>query len=375
MTAYALRPSAAGTWVYCHGSVRLCAPLPVDDTPEAQEGTAAHWAAMEPLQGRAVKAGDVAPNGVVVTDEMIEGGALYQAVVLSRIPLERMHIEQELPAPEIHPDNGGTPDIWGFGHESYVLHVTDYKFGHGFVEVFENWQVLNYLSAIFSHLVNSGQIAPGAEQHLTIEFTIVQPRSYHADGPVRSWRVRMDQLRALLNQLMMAAHAAMGENPTTATGPHCQHCEARHLCATLQHAAYNIVDATGQATPFDLNPMQLGNELRWLHRAKQLLDARVDSLEVQALAVLKEGKPLPHYMAQPSTGREVWLEGASDSIVAVADLLGFNLRKPQQLITPTQAKALGIDPAVISEYSHRPRGETKLVPLDSKTTRKIFGGT
>jgi hypothetical protein len=374
VSAYALRPSSADRWVHCEGSVSLCAPFPEDDTPEAMEGTAAHWAATEPLAGRVVNVGDVAPNGITITEEMIEGAALYQATVYSKIQPAWIRAEDVLPIPDVHEQNGGTIDTWGLGFTPWLLHVVDYKFGHGFVEVFENWQLLDYVSGIVSYLIREGIAPANYEELIEVELTIVQPRNYHRDGPVRSWRVKLADLRAQFNVLKGAAERAMGPNPVTRTGEWCEYCPARHVCRTLQNASLHIADRAGDSTPFALDPMQLGNELRWLHHARKLLDARVTGLEAEALQTIRAGKSVAHYRTEYGEGREVWREGMEPAVLALGPLLGHDLAKPPSAITPAQARKKGIDAAVISEYAHRPPGALKLVPMDVTQTRKIFGG-
>lgn len=374
LSDFALRPSAADTWVNCFGSVQMMAQFPPDNGPEALEGEAAHWAATETLAGHIVRVGDTAPNGVVITDEMIDGAAMYVAAVVQRIAPDEWHIEQTLPIPYVHEQNGGTSDTWGLGYEPWLLHVVDYKFGYGFVEVFENWQCLDYVSGAIHHLQSIGRWKPEYEERIIVEITIVQPRSYHRDGPVRSWRVKLSDLRAHFNILHNAAHEALKPNPPTTPGEHCRYCTARHACDALQRAALNVCDVAGTATPFNLTPAQTGAELRRLDYAAKLLAARKSGLEVQALSMIKAGQSVPYYIAEASFGRLAWREGMETAVIAMGQLLGHDLAKPQQPITPTQAKNLGIDEAVISEYSHRPRGEIKLVPQDTTATRKIFGG-
>lgn len=373
-SSYALRPSSAERWVHCEGSVALCAPFPEDDTPDAKEGTAAHFAATEPLAGRPVALGSVAPNGVAITEEMIDGAALYQATVYSKIRPAWIRTEDELPIPSIHPANGGTIDTWGFGFERWLLQVVDYKFGHGFVEVFENWQLIEYVAAIVDFLTGQGIVPANFEELATVEMTIVQPRNYHRDGPVRSWRVPLSHLRGHFNILRAQAERAMQPNAATRTGTWCEFCPARHVCPTLQNAAYQIADLVGGSTAFALDPNQLGNELRWLQHARELLEARLSGLESEALQTIRGGKSVAHYMAEHRQGREVWREGMDAAVIAMGQMLGKDLARPLAAITPTQARAKGIDAAVISEYAHRPRGELKLVPMDPTKTRKIFGG-
>lgn len=372
-SAFRLRPSGADIWVNCHGAVVMQEQFPEVEGPEAMEGTAAHFAATEPLQGRPVKTGDVAPNGIVITDEMMEGAALYQSVVMQRIPWANMRVEQTLPIPDIHPENGGTPDTWGIGFEPYVIQLIDYKYGHDFVEVFENWQLAEYISGIFSHLVATGHFALTAEAHLTIEFTIVQPRSYHRDGPVRTWRVRLDHLRGMFNLLRHAAEMAFRDDVTTTAGGWCEHCTARIGCETLQQSSYSIMRRIGRATPFNLDPLQVGRELYWINQADAILSARRKALEIEAFSMLESGKGVPHFEIDRAPGSEKWNEGKEQEVISLAAALGKDIRKPVAAITPTQARALGMPDAVIAAYAARPKGKAKLVPLDTTKTRKIFG--
>lgn len=371
---FPLRISGAHRWSNCHGSPIMEAYYPEDEGPEAREGTAGHWVATEMLQGRVAKLGDVAPNGVVVTEEMLEGAALYMAAVYERIPYVNMVVEQTLPAPEISPDVGGTPDTYGFGYAPWTMELLDYKFGHGFVEVFENDQCVGYASAIISALVAQGIDREVIEANLRFEITIVQPRNYHRDGPIRSWTVAASDLRAHFNRLRFAAEMYRRPDVTTKVGSWCEHCTARIGCETLQQAGYSIAQYVGGATPFNLTAQQTGNELAWLDRAQEILEARRDALAVEALKLLQSGKGVPHYEITHDVGSEKWIEGKEAEAIQVCALLGKDIRKPVAAITPTQARKLAVDDAVIKLYSRRPTGKAKLAPLDTTKTRKIFGG-
>lgn len=80
-----LAPSSAGCWVVCPGARAIRQAFPEEgDTAAAMEGTAAHWVFEQMLAAKrvdAVSAGDVAPNGVEVTEEMIDGAELFCDVV------------------------------------------------------------------------------------------------------------------------------------------------------------------------------------------------------------------------------------------------------------------------------------------------------
>ena len=73
-----LAPSSAGRIVQCPGSVTMGQAYPeAGDSPDAMDGVAAHWACSEMLEGRLVEVGQQAPNGVFLTEEMVEAADLY----------------------------------------------------------------------------------------------------------------------------------------------------------------------------------------------------------------------------------------------------------------------------------------------------------
>lgn len=378
MSALVLRPSSADTTVGCTGSAYLRSLYPDADGPEAQEGTAAHWVAAERIAGRLPGVGFVAPNGVAVTQEMIDGAELWAETLASRIT-SHAHVEHALAMPSLHADLSGTPDAFGLGGKSPLaegfttLHVPDYKFGHGYVEPFENWQCLCYVSGAVDYLASASVLTGNFEDWLIVEITIVQPRNYHRDGPVRSWSVPLKLLRAHFNILRdkLAEACDPGKRKLT-PGLHCKYCDARHACPALQAAALDVCDVAAEAIPFDLDATQTGGELRRLHRAAKLLDARVSGLEAQAIAQLRAGQSVPHYGLEQSQGRETWKEGAASTLLGIAQVMGKDLAKPVELITPNQARKV-IDEAVINRYAYRPLGEMKLAPVDTNKTRKLFG--
>ena len=68
-----LPPSGAHVWSKCAAWPRMNERFPQEyDSAAGAEGTAAHWLAWELLRG-ITPMGLTAPNGIVVTDEMIEG--------------------------------------------------------------------------------------------------------------------------------------------------------------------------------------------------------------------------------------------------------------------------------------------------------------
>jgi hypothetical protein len=108
-----------------------------------------------------------------------------------------------------------------------------------------------------------------------------------------------------------------------------------------------------------------------LERAQERLTARVDGLRELTLANLRRGDAVPYYGLEASKGRAQWTL-PTEQLIAVGKLLGKDLAKPS-VVTPAQAKKLGVDDAVILAYSENTLGTQKLVKRNNVTLRNVFG--
>ncbi len=368
-----LPPSSADIW-------RVCAMWPTmnrlypetGEKPEAREGTAAHWVFKQFLRKLPVTLGAFAENGVPVTQEMIEGADLYCETVAAAYASIRSVsdyvVESQVDMPRVHAANWGTPDTWIFGHDPTTgrckLIVLDYKFGHGFVPVFENWQLIDYAIGILTELeITTGMV--------DIEFIVVQPRNYHRSGPVRRWAVSMTaDLQGYVDVLRDAALAAHAPYPVATVNPGCEHCPGRHACQVLQQAGYAAADRSKDSTPLEMTQAARGLELKMLERAHALLEARISGLSEQVEHDVTTGGGNPHYHMVSTVGRVAWTKPPAE-VIALGQMCGADLSKPD-VITPTQAKKL-IDPALVDLYSERGAGGRKLEQLNTADTRQIFG--
>lgn len=367
-----LAPSAAARWVVCAGSVLMEAMHPKPDTQDSREGEASHWAGSEMLSNRPVCVGLVAPNGVTLDEDMIEGAEMYVDhidEVLQRYGRTRadLVVERRTYMPDIHKENHGTPDCWLYIAEHGMLFVFDYKYGHRFVEVFENWQIMDYANGVMTELGIDGL----ADQHLTVNLTIVQPRSYHRDGPIRTWSTQAAMLRGHFDILKMAAERALQPGAPCTVNPECYDCAGRHNCEALQKAGYRGMHIAGSATPVDMSPAAVGIELSMLQDAARMIKARMTGLEEQVISFIKTGKSVPGHRMEDSAGREAWSKPVAE-VVQLEALFGVKLRK-DALITPKQAVKAGLPQDLVAAYSHTPSRGMHLVADDGTKARKIFG--
>lgn len=368
-----LAPSSGARIVACAGSVNLEALYPEDtETEQAREGTAAHWALAEVLNSRAIAAGQVSDAGFVLTQQMIEGAEdvlrRVHALCAEYGEQPRMFVEQRMSAARIHAQCWGTPDLVLWFPIARVLAVLDYKFGHGWVEVFENWQLIAYDVAALDMLGLNGL----TEQSVTVRNIIAQPRSYHPDGPIREWALPATDLRPLVNRWAAAAAEALGPSPMVKVNPECQYCRARHACPALQAHGLRSIDRAREAVPFDLPPHALGIELADLRQAIKALQARETGLATQVELILTRGERVPFWGIEQKPGRLAWTV-PPEQVLALGAVTGKSLAEPPTPITPTQAKDRGlIDLVVLAAVSGR--GSSKqLVMRDDDSARRIFG--
>jgi hypothetical protein len=373
MTGHArLSPSGAARWVACPGSVTLEAAYPDDTSSElALEGTAAHWALAEVLEGRAVAEGQVTDTGFVLTREMVEAAEsvlrLVHTMILQYDEQPEYRVERTIPINRVHPECWGTPDLVMYFRKTGVIVVLDFKYGHGFVEVHENWQLLAYLAGVLELFNISGLQNEFTTCHLIID----QPRSYHPDGPRRWWSITPDQARPYIVRLGAAARAALGPDPQLEVSSECKYCNARHACPQLQAHALDAVDRSRSAVPFDLPPHALGVELADVQTAIKALEARASGLQAQAEALIERGERVPFWSMERPPGRLAWSVPPAE-VLALGHMLGVPLAKPVEPITPTQARDLGLSEELLQGYAARPAGKAKLVMRGDDSARKIF---
>ena len=374
-------PSSAGIWGKpngCTGWVIMSQTYPPRAPhPEAIIGDAVHEVGAELVQaagagntiGPIKFLGFARDNGTIINDEMYEGAELYAHDVQSYMrkyavfKSDHLGIERRVSAPGIHELSFGTVDAFLYSEKKHRLIIWDFKFGHRKVEAFENWQGINYAAGIIHELGLN-------EYGLVIEIRIVQPRAYHKDGPITSWCVKAEDLRAHFNTLETNAAIALGPDATTHTGEHCRDCTARHACPAALEVGLDLLEVTGQPIGHELPPDALGLQLEIIIRARKSLEYLETGFTEQVKALAETGVNVPGFVIEPTYGRQKW-DKPIDEVIALGDMLDKDLRKPTA-VTPKQAIAKGIDADVIAAYSTTPRNDDALVADDLNKAKRIF---
>jgi len=317
--------------------------------------------------------GEASPNGTPYDSDMHDGALVCArdvAGVMRRTGVfggERLSVEQPVHAPRIHAESWGTPDIWLYDQRERHLFVWDYKYGHRPVEAIGNRQCVEYVAGVLDTLRLE-------DQGLTVTITIVQPRAPHPEGTVRRWEVPATDLRGYINQASDAAHRALSADPDMNTGPECLDCKARHACSMLQRKAGAAMDYAGRSESQSLSPDGLSTELTLLAEAEQAVKARRTGLEAQAEATITAGHRVPGYTLETTYGRLKWM--ADPQTVATAgDLLGVDIRKPLDVITPKQAMDRGVDSTTIDQWAGKSVTGSKLKRTESSRASRVFGAS
>lgn len=348
-------PSGAAETVACALWPTMVAAYPQPETDDTREGEAAHWAAAELYHQRPVDVGQIAPNGVMLTEEVIDSAEAMAAA------LHGDDWTVERPVGDRNSLNWGTPDARRIRH--LALSIKDLKHGFKPVDAYEWWQGINYAKLI----AETYQLAP----ETVVDFEVIQPRDYSARGP-KTWVTTLAELQPYFDRLDAAHAAALAPVPVASTGPQCDYCPGRHACPALQTSALRIAHHRAESLPMEMSDEAAGREAVTLRRSIKLLQARLTGLEADIETRINAGRVVAHHAVVPDEGREAWTVDA-EQVLSLGALMGVDLAKPG-LKTPGQARKAGMPGAVVAQFSRRPTVH-RLVEDDGRAASKLFDGT
>lgn len=368
----------------CTGWVTMSQLYPdTGENPEAADGEASHEIGSRLIINQTVGnisnyaenfVDNVATNGIIFTEEMYDAAKIYSDDVGEIMRStgvfggDNFGNEQRIEAPDIHELSFGTTDQFIFNRKTGDLYLWDYKFGYEVVEAFENWQLLVYFAGIIRMLgLNCLDT-----QHITVHFRIIQPRAHHHDGIIREWKVKASDLRAQVNTLHTNAAISLGGNATTRSGPHCKHCSARHVCESALQAGIRMFEIVSKPTPLELSSEAAGVQLSIIKRAIKQLELLESGFDEQVKNLILKGVNVQGWQVEQGLGREKWSKPTNE-VIAMGEMLGHDLKKPDEVITPVQARNKGVDNAMIAMYSETPKKGLKLTPDNGNKAKLIFG--
>lgn len=297
-------PSSFSRRIGCPGSANMEKSLPNESSPFAAEGTAAHALAEKCLINKVAPftyEGDIIETedgNFEVNADMIE--AVQVHIDYCRPLMGRHMVEHKFMLPFLGPQEKGTSDFTAL--KDRILHVVDYKHGKGVaVEAKGNIQGLCYglgASTMFEK-----------EDWDKLRITIVQPRAYHDDGPVRSWDVPREELFDYMLQFAAAAKATEDPNAPLKVGSWCRFCKAKPTCPEQARSASEIMEMdfaepTSKPIPVNfLSDAQIADIV--LNRIK-IIEQWCASLKDYAQKKAEAGTPLPGTKLVATREVRVW---------------------------------------------------------------------
>lgn len=363
MTTLTARPSGSAVWLACPMGLtmqnRYGNRYPAGAA--AEEGTAAHWVLESVLMPPVPTptAGEAAPNGVSVTEEMISHATEAKKYAHSLAEGGKVLVEHKMRLELQGVDTiFGTADVIVLPPDGKTVHVIDYKYG------------FTHVPADSSQLKIYGVAARQAFQREAVYLHVIQPRDYTAK-PIRTHQFTPIEQNDFCAEVQMAMRLAASRQPVAVPGSHCNRCPGRGQCAAVRDWSMVEEHAGSDA---QLTPEAVAAELHLARRQAELAAARVKGLEDEAAHVLRTGGLVPGWSLQSSPGREKWTDEQP-----VLDLAaGFGLLdtvSERRLITPNQAIKAGLPAELVRMHTTRPQGEAKLVPTGETLAARIFGET
>lgn len=376
-----LAPSAAHRWMNCPGSVKASEGIEDKLSPYAAEGTAAHEFAAHCLAKgydpvrfighvidvEAKNPGEMFGNkgladGVrrhEVTDEMAEGVMLYVDYVRNLVDTEDVEfdIEQRLDMTHVHPSMFGTGDALVYRPKESALHLVDLKFGRGVVvSPEENAQLLTYaLGAVTRY---------GNRPIDTVHLTIIQPRAYHPEGPIRTWITDPVTIVEFEDRLSELARATEADDAPLAPGDWCRFCPAAPTCPAkkdqMMETAKRLYEVVELEQPVDKDEMGA-----LLTKTREVADW-IKSFEQYAFEQAEVGKLPTGYKLVKKRPTRKWKD--EDTVADKLSALGFDdsviFAEPKVRTVAQMEKALGKNKDEIQFLYEKVSSGNKLVPVE-----------
>lgn len=309
-------PSSFYRWQKCPGSLGLIKNNPdIKDTPSsyAEEGTRLHTLAYQVLMNESAKA----------NKEDLEIIAPYVNYVQSLSG--KMHFEVKVRLKKIHPMMFGHADAIVYQPEKDTLEVIDFKAGAGIpVEAVGNAQLRIYA---IGALETFPDYVPAY-----IKTTIVQPRCYHAEGPIRSEVISAAELLEFWHEVKSAVIETQDPDAPLLAGDHCRFCPVKIICPAIKEdrkkaavLAFDEIKAT---------PVKLDEAMAIIPQ----LELWIEAVKEYALMQAKAHKPPKGYKLVEKRSQRKWRDEAEAAAkleeefgVSVIEMFEKKFKSPAQM--------------------------------------------
>lgn len=352
-----LGASSAERWLECPGSTALLKhlQLPQSDEPDYQRnGTAAHAAAADCLT-KNMDGWEIigqSYEGVEVDEEIATAVQLYldtcRAAIAGGNPDDPRLVEYRISDPDVHRHFYGTCDFSLLNEEADRLEVYDYKHGEGIqVDAFENPQLMYYAFGILRRFPEFKGI---------VRLRIIQPRGFHADGPIRTWVTDAFTIRKWAVEVLIPAMNRAELDDYLEPGSWCRFCPAKLVCPMLT----SLFGAACLANPKDvvnLNTEALDRSYEQREGVKFYLKA----LEDEVFRRLNNGEEMKTAKLVNKKANRVFKDGAEERFVSA---FGEQALTKPALKSPAEMEKIGPPAkALVNEWAYSPKTGLTVAPM------------
>lgn len=364
----------------CAGSVELLKHLGSAESDEEDwtlEGTAMHEVgadALETGQDLWEYIGHKARNGVVMTEELVLPLQVYLDHCRPLIAATgTFGIEAKISSP-VHPLFYGTADFWaiapihlvlpvpGLEASRNALHIVDLKGGQGVMVEPTTPQIPYYAFGVIDTLERQRSYV--FDDDMPVVLTIVQPRGFHFDGPVRSIVKTVGEIKAWVHGTLVPAMERTAWDHDLDPGKWCRFCPAKLVCPKLA-GLFRTAAVTDPKVLPNLTDEALGFEYEKI----KAVEAFVKALKKEALRRAEAGHKLPtqdgrHIVLTYAKSNRVWKPGA-DSFFR--DKYGDQAFTEPELKSPAEMEKIAGAKPLVKQHAFQPRGNLTLaMPDDGK---------
>lgn len=391
--------SSAERWMNCPGSSALIAAFDLPETDEPsyrREGTAMHEAAADCL-ARDIDTWEIVGEtyyDTVMTPEMCDAIQVYLDRVRpsigggpknGRFHGEQFFIEAKLAAPDVHAQMFGSVDFGALVAASQAKHcflpanvgyvsfldVTDLKGGEGIiVDPEDNSQMKYYAFMLIATKFTD------LDDDFPVRLTIVQPRAFSHDGPVRDWWTTVGEIKAwVVRELLPAMHST---DDALYPGKWCRFCPAKLTCPML-NSLFRAAASYDPKEIVSLTSETLGLAYQKVEAVKFYLKA----LEDEVFRRLSAATPVPGTKLVNKKANRVFVatvtekvEGKEVEIPVEATIrarFGDDAFSKPELKTPAELEKLGPKAKeFVKEHAYMPvTGLTVALEGDKRTGIKV----
>lgn len=378
-----LSPSSSERWMVCAAAPRREAGLPNSSSPASRWGTACHSVLEDALlSGERPTPLSTDKHWSPLDEETQKIGELREMMDTAAVAFDYVIQQQQARMPAdvraeskvnagcmvgLHYECWGTADAIIVSHE--ILEIVDLKGGAGVQVEADAPQLKIYAIGALAEYGARG--AP----FTTVRCTIVQPRGYHEQGPIRSKDYTIDEIMSWCERDFARACAATAAENATATPSEagCRWCKFKSQCPELSQVSLNAAAAVFQPIATTDGPPPLSGredlagklvrepdqltpeEIRYILDHEKLIAGWLSAVKTYAKEQGLAGNHIPGYKIVTGTGSTDWAEPVEeDEVESAQELLvkltqnlktteGKRLGKtamlePQKLMSPAQAK-------------------------------------